>query len=247
MSKIYSNPPIIEAVCEFLFNSETKMDFTIPGLFYEKVKKDYPIKTSRNIQQTEIIQKPQGGLEHRINTLGLAQIFSSDEKKFFQLGTNLLSINCLPPYPTWNVYKPQIAFAFKMLKEVVEIKGFSRIGLRYINCIQFEELDVDLDQYFGFRPFLDQKIPQTMGDFQMKCFFSFNEDRDRCKVQLNSRVPDQKYKTAFILDLDYYLNKPQEIKPENALEWIETAHQKVESIFEGCISDPLRKIFGEKN
>ena len=86
-----------------------------------------------------------------------------------------------------------------------------------------------------------------MGNFLMKCIFPLNEDRDHCKVQLNTGVPDQKGKTAFILDLDYYSNKPQEIEPENALEWIETAHQKVESIFEGCISDPLRKIFGEKN
>ncbi|MEH2362987.1 hypothetical protein [Nostoc sp.] len=37
----YSNPPIEEAICEFRFAPGQVWNFTIPGLFYEKVRDLY--------------------------------------------------------------------------------------------------------------------------------------------------------------------------------------------------------------
>ncbi len=43
MRKKYKNPPVVEALCEFFF-SGSKWDSTIPGMFFDKIKQDYPIK-----------------------------------------------------------------------------------------------------------------------------------------------------------------------------------------------------------
>ena len=39
----YSNPPLIEVVCGILFNSIDKLKVPHIGLFWEKIKKDYPL------------------------------------------------------------------------------------------------------------------------------------------------------------------------------------------------------------
>jgi uncharacterized protein (TIGR04255 family) len=49
---------------------------------------------------------------------------------------------------------------------------------------------------------------------------------------------------GYILDLDYYLAQPKAVSLEDALKWADTAHEEVENIFESCIKDPLRIIFG---
>lgn len=48
-----------------------------------------------------------------------------------------------------------------------------------------------------------------------------------------------------LLDIDYFLNRAQGVEVESALEWVEEAHHRVEEIFEGCITDQLRKVFVE--
>ncbi len=49
MSRKYKNPPVVEALCEFQFISDKSWDLTLPGLIYERVKSEFPVK-----QQTEI-------------------------------------------------------------------------------------------------------------------------------------------------------------------------------------------------
>ena len=58
-------------------------------------------------------------------------------------------------------------------------------------------------------------------------------------------VPEKPGNVSLILDLDYFLAQPQVFLSNQALEWVENTHQKVEEIFEGCINERLREIFQE--
>jgi len=46
-----------------------------------------------------------------------------------------------------------------------------------------------------------------------------------------------------MLDIDYSLTKPQNILLDQTMDWVNKAHDNVETTFEGCISDPLRELF----
>ena len=60
MPKKYRNPPLIEAVIEFRIMPDSPWDLTIHGLIYEKIKKTFPHKEQRLIQEVDINQGPKG-------------------------------------------------------------------------------------------------------------------------------------------------------------------------------------------
>lgn len=83
-----------------------------------------------------------------------------------------------------------------------------------------------------------------MKSFIVGCILPYFGERDFCKVQLTSAVSEGPTNSTYILDLDYYLAQPKAVSLKDALKWTETAHDEVEDIFEGCIKDPLRNVFG---
>lgn len=243
MNRKYANPPIVEAVCEFRLGPDTRWDLTVPGLFYERVKHDFPHREQRAVQEVELIQEPQG-LQQRIRTTERVLLFAQNRRMLIQLGPRLLVINALKPYPTWQGFKPYLEKAWEKLREAVEVGGLERIGLRYINQIELPEETVEMEDYFEFYLFVGSRLPQHMSSFIAGAEFPYAEGRDRCRVQLTSASGGGE-KSAVILDIDYFLARPRAIAPADAMEWIENAHSAVEEMFEGCITDRLRQHFGE--
>lgn len=244
MGKKYANSPIIETVCEFRLPPDSKWDLTIPGLVYEKICDEFPNKEQRLIKEIDLKHGPQG-VEQQIRTNERILFLTEDRKTFIQVGTHLLAVNCLKPYPTWNKFKPSIEKAFKALSETIVINTFQRIGLRYINRIEIPGQSVKLEDYFEFRPFLGKDLPQNMADFIVGGVLQFHDGRDSCRVQLSKAVPEKPNNVSFLLDFDFFLAKSQTVSIKQALEWIDNAHQEVEKIFEGCINERLREIFQE--
>jgi uncharacterized protein (TIGR04255 family) len=245
MPRKYANPPIIEAVCEFRVLPDSPWDLTIHGLIYEKLKKTFPHKEQRVVQEVELKQGP-NGIEQEVRINERSVFFTNDKNLFVQIGQQLLAVNCLKPYPHWEGFKPKIEEAFNALSNSIDIKGLARIGYRTINRIELPRQSFHLESYFEFYPFLGPRLPQNMVNFIVGCVLSFSDGRDLCKVQLTSAVPENPDSSAFLLDLDYYLAKPSNVAVSNALEWVEESHEQVNNIFEGCITDPLREIFQEE-
>lgn len=244
MGKKYANPQISEAVCEFRLSPDSKWDLTIPGLIYEKVCKDFPHKEQRLIQEVRLIQDPEG-LQQQTHTSERILFLTNNRKTFIQVGSHFLSINRLKPYSTWEQFKPNIEKAFSALKEIIDVKELQRIGLRYINRFEIPGHSVNLDDYFGFRPFLVEDLPQDMMNFSIRCLLPFFDERDTCRLNLTNAVPEKPGNTGFLLDLDYSSAPPQTVSAKKALGWVEAAHQQVEQVFEACITDRLRAILEE--
>ncbi|MDI9616551.1 MAG: TIGR04255 family protein [Methanothrix sp.] len=243
MSKRYAAPPIVEAVCEFRLTPDTTWDLVVPGLFYEKVKGTFPKREQRIVQQIDLTPGPTG-LQQQIRTSERILFFTEDMKKIAQIGPRLLVINVLKPYPSWDGFKPLIEIGWSSLKDVAEIRGIERIGLRYINRVELPAQNVDLSKYFEFYPFVGRRLPQQMISFLTGAEFSYADDRDHCRVQL-APAPGAEGKSIFMLDIDYFLTRPRGIEIADAIDWVEEAHKRVEEIFEGCISNTLREMFKE--
>lgn len=54
MARTYNKPPLIEAVCDFRFSSTQPWDWTIPGLFYEQIRLDFPNKNQLSTIETTV-------------------------------------------------------------------------------------------------------------------------------------------------------------------------------------------------
>jgi len=245
MGRKYRNPPIIEAVCEFQITPDTKWDLTIPGLIYEKVRNEFPIIEQRVIFEEKITVRGEE-LHRQISPSERVLFYSNDRTALIQVGTHLLSANCLKPYPTWEGFKPKINIAIKALKQTIEIKAFQRIGLRYINRIEIPGQSPNIvSEYFEFRPFLGRGLPKDMADFMVGCLLPFSEGRDLCKVRLANTKADHPEMVGFLLDIDYFQSSHDVIRIEDTLAWIDMSHVEIEKVFEGCITEPLRQLFEE--
>ena len=245
MNQQYCNPPLVEAVCEFRFQGD-QWDMAIPGLLSEKLKEHFPQR--RQVPGFGLtIMGQADSVSHRVTPQDILQLRRNDDTALIQVGQHLLSVNHLRPYPGWAGYLPLIREGFAAYRGLAEPKGFNRIGLRYINRLDFPGPTVEMADYLDFYPFMGAKLPQDYFGSQMVVHVAFAEGRDSLRLRLYQIPPKVGAgQVSLHLDLDYFLGQPDKVSLDNVFEWLEEAHTRVEQVFEGCIKDSLRTRFNQE-
>ena len=244
MARKYERPPIVEAICEFKFDPESRWDLTIPGLLYENLKYEFPNKGSNLIMGFNIAASPEE-IKQNVEKIELAQFKHQNKPLLVQVGQHILTINHLAPYSNWENFIVVIEKAYNAYKQVANPSAFQRIGVRYINRI-----DIPRDKFrfklFTFGPKFWSPVPQpnSVLSFITGVELPFEGNRDRMKLQLATAQTTQTDMRSFILDIDYYLTDPSLIGFDDAIKWVNDAHKSVEKAFEDSISDKLREQFG---
>ncbi|MGE0133147.1 MAG: TIGR04255 family protein [Blastocatellales bacterium] len=246
MSKKYKNPPIIEALCEFRFQPGLAWDMAFPERIYESVKDSFPKRKLAQSYEASVAFAPEGNRQH-LKSMPRWQFLRADEKALIQVEANLLSVNHLKPYPSWPEFLPIIRQAYDAYRAIAEPKGLHRIGLRYINQIEIAGNQIVLEEYFNFFPTLNWQAPgQGFVAFSTGVHIPFDDARDILKLQMASGASNNPDALDVLLDIDYFTGKSGEVGFDQAFDWIEQAHLRVGEAFEGCITDSLRKLFGEE-
>lgn len=240
MDRRYKNPPIVEVLCEFRFDPDSPWDLTMPGLIYGQVRDTFPKRRQAKVFDVGIGPETFG----QVRTTDRVQFLDKDEKAIIQISPHFLAINHLKPYPSWEEFLPLIERGLRAYCDVANPKNIHRIGLRYINRIEFAEQRIDLEDYFEFYPFVGPNLPQLFGPFIVGIQVAY-DDRDILKLALTMAHTETPDTIALTLDLDYSLVKPGEVVLNNVFEWVNVAHDRIEDAFEACIKDPLRQMFEE--
>jgi uncharacterized protein (TIGR04255 family) len=116
MRKKYKNSPLIEALCEFYFPPETSQDFeSIISLLNEKIQTSFPKKFRLQLQASQINIDNSGTPVVTEQLLPLVRFQSSSEQVLIQLGQNLLTVNHLKPYTSWEEFLPSVEMGFLKL------------------------------------------------------------------------------------------------------------------------------------
>ncbi len=245
MGKKYKNPPLVEALCEFRFISDEPWDLTLPGLIYEKVKKEFPHRQ----QQLGIdvqFRPTEKGLEHKIEPAPpRIQFLNEDKNALIQIAPDLLVVNQLKPYPNWERFKKKILEIFRIYKEIARPRSFRNIGLRYINIIEINEQKIELKEYFRFYPYIPNDLPEDFDSFLVRAEFPFESAKERLILTLTRVIPKNPDVISILLDLYYAAVAPEYIPFDKVEEWLEKAHERIENAFESSITDKTRELFGE--
>lgn len=162
----YRKPPIEEAVCDIQFAPSTEWDPTMPGRIYEKLKSTYNEKPR---QQRVVEAQIQGAIAEGSPSVSFHQRFGKSRVQLLAekgtrivgVGPDQLSVHMLRPYTGWEKFCPRIWEALEAYRQVAEPEAVTRIGLRYINRISFEEPTPDLPHYFTIPPKLPDVVPTT--------------------------------------------------------------------------------------
>jgi uncharacterized protein (TIGR04255 family) len=241
MSRKYESSPIIETICEFQFEPDPAWDFTILGLVYDKIKNQFPIRNQVaqiNAAITENVSAIQ------IDTIPLIQFLRENRNTLVQVGQNLLTINQLSPYTSWEDFQPYIKESVQSYSEVANSRQIHRVALRYINRIILKQ-GIKLEDYFNFLPVFNQGHSENFQSFIVGIQIPSEASGGTINLQLGTTDTDDPETIALLMDISFTLSQPEKIDLSNVIERINTAHDRIESIFETCITDELRQVFKE--
>jgi uncharacterized protein (TIGR04255 family) len=246
---------VVQAACEFRFEPGDAWDMTIPGLIYERLRDDFPLR--RQVSDVEALVEPEPKQDDAPAPVGTAarlrvsrteqiQFVRADEKVFIEVKPNILAVHHLRPYPGWTAFLPLIHKGLTAYQSVAKPRGFTRIGLRYINRLAFQGPKVSLENYLDFYPFVGSRLPQDYGAFVNGIELAFDSGANFLRLQLAAAMPEAEEGEAVVvaLDLDYYTGRPSQADEVEG--WLDRAHERVQDVFEGCLKDPLRQRFDER-
>lgn len=235
----YKHPPVIEALCEIHFEPGPEWDATLLGLYYEKIKDAFPEKRElRNVQVS--IQAAEAELSHFVRETGVRmQFVRADKTAMVQVAPNMLVVNQLPPYPHWGEFNDLITARVGDYVAVAAPKGMQRVGLRYINRFSFAPAEFDFQALFG----RSALIPPAL--FEAAKPFLFRLELDQApgeRLLLTMATPPAELETAtVILDLDHVSSIGGEASAEGLMAQLNRAHDRIEAVFESCLTDRLRQ------
>lgn len=241
MSPKYKKSPIVEALCEFQFLSDQKWDITYSGIIYEKIKNQFPQKKQISGFQSDFLQK-QGRIEHNVKFAPKIQFQRSDKSALIQLSENTISINHFQPYPIWHKFKALILENFNIYCEVVKPTSLRRIGLRYINKVEFNIDSFKLPDYFKFYPIEPDDFKYDRDSFTCRSEYPDKNKINRLIIAVGSIFSQAQNSIAILLDLDYIMSKSDTVTLDDTENWLERAHSIIEKTFESCITDKYRDL-----
>lgn len=251
MKNKYKKSPITEAVCEFRFDAGSPWDMAIPGLIYENIKQQFPIRKQLKRINVNVLAV-NDSFTQEVTAIDQIRFLNEDERTFLAVSPHMLSAHILTPYSSWTNFLPLIKLGFNTYCQIVAPKGFNRIGLRYINKIEFDvgETDgddkIDLEDYFEFRPYLGKKMNQDYHSFSLSTEQTFEDLRDNFKILLRNERSRKGNQLSIILDFDYSLLKPGRVSLEAVFDWVDKAHLRIYDTFEVCIREKLRMKFEQE-
>jgi uncharacterized protein (TIGR04255 family) len=231
------HPSIVEAVCELRFGSGVSYTL-VPGAMRERLRNTYP--------EYEVL--PHAAMMAALPDEAAPVVPHHRFKRkspnlLIQTGPRLLTINVLPHYPHFEVYRAEILTVLDHYKVIAEPGSPVRVGLRYIN--QLRGPDEKLDDIASY----------------LRCAFSYPGDLPHPPNELASRVllPYKNFGTlalaiafpsqtpqgevAATLDLDFYWSEGGEFSLSEFPSWLQAAHDIIYNAFTSTVAEPLlRKL-----
>lgn len=240
MSSKARSCPIVEAVCEFRFDPLSPWDITIPGLIFSKLEGTFSKKRQKRLMASEMAEGPNGAPVQNVNIVERVQMLTEDEKSLVQVNRNFLSVNQLAPYTSWEAYSPLIEKSLDVYRNVASPSGLQYIGLRYINRVLLPKNITNLGDYFNFYLAIKGSLPHNYTQFMCSNLVP-RDNNGFLNFQLSSGAASDNL-LPIILDLSCF---SESIKIDDAMDWIVTAHDDLDAVFRGCLTDKAREIVQE--
>lgn len=252
---IYKHNQIAEVICQLRFPEILSISARLPVDFQEAIRDEFPIYTSRKEMQAPKVSGALGNLsvEKQEPTINY-QFATADGLWRVNLTSKFVSLACTK-YTSWEDFaarldKPLVAFI-----KIYKPAHFERVGLRYVNFISRNELDLQSVPYSELiRPcYLG---PLNEDDVSEQNVFKCSVDADiglrggcRAKihggpglVKRNGRADSE---VKFVFDQDIYMSG--NIPVNGSVGALQTLHAQADSVFRGAITDRLHEAMEPQN
>lgn len=242
--RVYKNPPIEEAVCEFQFSNPENWNLIHSGLLLERVKKRYGGKPTE--QRILRVTPPKGeassALPPSVEEITKVKLNSVDGREIAAIGPGVLSVHLLKPYAGWEHFRSQIAEAFREYQKIGRPEAIRRIGVRYINRIVVPVAKGAPHEFFTTPPYTIPGIECSVDTYAIRGEYSLS-GQSKVIVQLASiEAPPNAF--GVVLDIDVSRNwKEDSQNMQSALKSVDELRDQERQVFEALITDKARDFF----
>jgi uncharacterized protein (TIGR04255 family) len=233
--------PLVEALCEFKFAAPQGggWDLTIPGRLYDQIKDEFSVTS----QVTEVglhlqPSTPSNPSWHQaVTEVQRSQLKRPDASAMVQVGPNLLVVNHLQPYQSWNVFCSLIVKIFREYIGLLDSFTLERIGLRYINNVPVPEEPFEVSDFLTTKPNLVNSIDLPISFFHQRYDLLY-EKLFAVLVHQSAIVQKPSGESVIVLDLDFNSNSVESFKhPDEVKKWLDEAHSHISCAFVDSLND----------
>lgn len=238
----YAKPQIVEVICQLRFPTILSINSKEPADFQEQIRQNFPRYTRMEEKAMKIVAGKPTPQPPTPNY----QFVSMDGKWKVNLTSNFLAL-ATPAYTNWETFANKLDSVLVPFIEVYNPAFFERIGLRYINAVSREALDLE------DTPFSELIRPGYLGlmadeDVNERAFGRLTQEAEvslpgGCRLKLHcgpgmiKRNNVEEKEIRFILDNDVFMVGNIEMKHSAGA--LNTVHTNADRIFRGQITDTL--------
>ena len=253
--RIYKNPPIEQAICEFRFEPGMEWNLIIPGKLHIALSEAYPNARQQTVVEfgVEVRDGKPSELRHG-EGLGNVQLVNQDDNRTVDVGVDFLSISMMRPYQNpdnpdksgWDEFKYRIKNALHEYWGVAQPRGVKRIGVRYINKIVVPNNTANVTEYLKcIFPDLSELsgLSGQVNGYVSRTEFSYEDGVGLILSQ--GKLPNPANASEFILDIDVVWRSESVIGQSEALRKVEDLRDRERVAFESSITDEARGLFDD--
>ena len=201
-----SKPPVVEAVIEIRVSVESPADVGRLLTWRERLKPEYPIgREIRSIVGSFGVQ-PSGDVKQEIQSSRNGVRLEPDDGKWVIQGRlDALAVSRLSPYSDFESLIERTKSVWHSYVDAVRATAVLRLGVRYINRIEFGGDSMDLDQVLVAGPHIPPTLPQYLTDFFSRIVVPMPEANATVAIVQTFDDPSptpQSRKPALVLDID---------------------------------------------
>ena len=238
----YAKPQIMEVICQLRFPTILSIGAREPVDFQERIRGTFPRYSSTQEKPMKLVN----GKPEPLPPVTNYQFVSADGKWKVNLTNSFLAL-ATPAYTSWEDFANKLDAVLVHFIEIYKPAFFERIGLRYINAISREALDL------SETPFSELIQPGYLGlmadeDIAERAFGKIMQEAEvtlpgGCRLKLHcgpgmvkrNNVEDKEIK--YILDNDVFMMGNIEMKHSAGA--LNTVHTNADRIFRGQITKTL--------
>lgn len=243
----YRKNQLGEVICQLRFPEILAIEANVPVDFQEAIRDEFPIYSVRKEAPLPRLSGAPGNLQlEKQPQNNNYQFVSADGVWRINLTSRFLSLAC-NRYTCWEDFAKKLDKPLVSFIQVYRPAFFERVGLRYLNFISRNALELDdtpfreliQPQYLGL--LADEQVNETTGTrFTVDAEFAI---RGGCRAKIHAgpgrvkRNGQDDQEVKFIFDQDLYM--AGNIAVNLSAGALQTLHAQADSIFRGAITDTL--------
>lgn len=237
----YSRAPITEAVIELQVTLPQEATLAAIAAMQTNIAVDYPNQEALLVIQGEMTAGASVGATASQTQIGFAYA-NSDRQQIVQARLDGFSFSRLAPYERWELFRDEAQRLWKIYQTAIYPTSINRLAVRYINRLDLPLPIKDFKDYLRVYPEVPSDLSESLNGYFLQ--LQVPKPEIEATLLLNQAIIPPSNDSVVSVLLDINLIRLCDIPVEETIFWdiLETLHEKMDQIFEACITDETREL-----